>query len=50
MWRRLAVDFPREYFEEEIMEATLEELEQLGKDILSGQVKGRVLVTPKAKL
>ena len=50
MWRRLAKDFPREYFQEEIMEAALEDLEQLGEDILSGKVTGRVLVTPKAKL
>lgn len=43
-WKRLASDLPMEKLESMVQPATLKDLPQLGKDILDGQVKGRVVV------
>ncbi|KZM51083.1 MDR family oxidoreductase [Labrenzia sp. OB1] len=43
-WERLAKDLPMDKLETVIQAATLEDLPQLGADILKGQVKGRVVV------
>lgn len=43
-WQRLAKDLPMDKLEDMIVPATLSDLPQLGKDILKGQVKGRVVV------
>ncbi|MBI1494201.1 acryloyl-CoA reductase [Halocynthiibacter styelae] len=43
-WERLAKDLPMDKLEAMITPATLSDLPGLGKDILKGQVKGRVVV------
>ena len=43
-WQRIASDLPMEKLEAMVQPATLEDLPQLGADILKGQVKGRVVV------
>lgn len=43
-WQRIAKDLPMEKLEGMIVPATLSDLPQLGKDILKGQIKGRVVV------
>ncbi|MBR9841881.1 MAG: oxidoreductase [Rhodobacteraceae bacterium] len=43
-WARIASDLPMDKLEAMIQPATLGDLPQLGKDILKGQVKGRVVV------
>lgn len=43
-WARLDSSLDREQLDRMISEATLADLPQLGKDILKGQVKGRVVV------
>ena len=43
-WKRIAEDLPMEKLESMVQPATLSDLPQLGKDILKGQVKGRVVV------
>lgn len=43
-WQRIASDLPMDKLEGMIVPATLSDLPQLGKDILNGQVKGRVVV------
>ena len=43
-WQRLASDLPLDKLEAMISTARLEDLPQLGSDILKGQVKGRVVV------
>ncbi|NBB96819.1 MAG: acryloyl-CoA reductase [Alphaproteobacteria bacterium] len=43
-WRRIAADLPMEKLEAMIQPARLQDLPQLGADILKGQVKGRVVV------
>lgn len=43
-WQRVAKDLPMEKLEGMIVPATLSDLPQLGKDILKGQIKGRVVV------
>lgn len=43
-WDRIASDLPMEKLESMVHPATLEDLPQLGADILKGQVKGRVVV------
>ncbi len=43
-WNRIATDLPMEKLESMVVEASLSDLPSLGKDILSGQVKGRVVV------
>ena len=43
-WQRLASDLPLDKLETMISTARLEDLPQLGSDILKGQVKGRVVV------
>ncbi|RPE71571.1 acrylyl-CoA reductase (NADPH) [Pacificibacter maritimus] len=43
-WARVAKDLPMDKLEAMVVPATLEDLPQLGADILKGQVKGRVLV------
>lgn len=44
-WARIATDLPMDRLEDMIVPATLEEVPQLGADILNGQVKGRVVVS-----
>ena len=43
-WARIAADLPMDKLEGMVVPATLEDLPQLGADILNGQVKGRVVV------
>lgn len=43
-WQRIAGDLPMDVLETMIQTATLSDLPQLGKDILKGHVKGRVVV------
>ena len=43
-WERVAKDLPMAKLEDMIVPATLKDLPQLGKDILNGQVRGRVVV------
>lgn len=47
-WQRIARDLPLEKLEAMVRPATLSDLPQLGKDILKGQVKGRVVVDVRA--
>nr|WP_325249242.1 acryloyl-CoA reductase [Amylibacter sp.] len=47
-WKRVASDLPMDKLESMIQPATLSDLPQLGKDILKGQVKGRVVVDVNA--
>ncbi|WP_424930481.1 MDR family oxidoreductase [Amaricoccus tamworthensis] len=47
-WNRIASDLPMERLEEMVVPATLEDLPQLGADILKGQVRGRVVVDVNA--
>ena len=44
-WARIATDLPMDKLEAMMVPATLEDLPQLGADILKGQVKGRVVVS-----
>ncbi|MCH9825246.1 MAG: acryloyl-CoA reductase, partial [Alphaproteobacteria bacterium] len=43
-WERIAKDLPMDKLEAMVQPATLSDLPQLGRDILKGQVKGRVVV------
>jgi len=47
-WERIAKDLPMEKLEAMVHPATLGDLPQLGRDILKGQVKGRVVVDVNA--
>ncbi len=47
-WQRIATDLPMDKLESMIQPATLSDLPALGKDILKGQVKGRVVVDVNA--
>ena len=47
-WARLARDLPMEKLEEMVVPATLSDLPGLGRDILKGQVQGRVVVDVNA--
>jgi acrylyl-CoA reductase (NADPH) len=47
-WKRIAVDLPMEKLDAMVQPATLSDLPQLGRDILKGQVKGRVVVDVNA--
>lgn len=47
-WQRIASDLPMDKLEAMIQPATLSDLPQLGKAILKGQVKGRVVVDVNA--
>ena len=47
-WKRIAKDLPMDKLEAMIYPATLSDLPALGKDILRGQVKGRVVVDVNA--
>ncbi|MEM7732983.1 MAG: acryloyl-CoA reductase [Pseudomonadota bacterium] len=47
-WQRIASDLPRTKLEAMIQPATLSDLPGLGRDILKGQVKGRVVVDVNA--
>jgi acrylyl-CoA reductase (NADPH) len=47
-WERIAKDLPMDKLEAMIHPATLGDLQALGKDILKGQVKGRVVVDVNA--
>lgn len=43
-WQRIQSDLPLQKLEEMTQEATLEDLPKLGKDILKGNVRGRVVI------
>ncbi len=45
-WNRIATDLPKDLLEEMIVPASLADLPALGKSILKGQVRGRVVVDP----
>jgi acrylyl-CoA reductase (NADPH) len=47
-WQRIATDLPMDKLEAMVHPATLGDLPQLGRDILKGQVKGRVVVDVNA--
>ena len=47
-WERIAKDLPMDKLEAMVQPATLSNLPQLGRDILKGQVKGRVVVDVNA--
>ncbi len=47
-WARIAKDLPMEKLESMVQPATLSDLPGLGRDILKGQVKGRVVVDVNA--
>jgi len=47
-WERIAKDLPMDKLEAMVQPATLADLPGLGKDILAGQVKGRVVVDVNA--
>lgn len=47
-WERIARDLPMEKLEAMVQPATLSDLPQLGRDILKGRVKGRVVVDVNA--
>ncbi|MDA9009424.1 oxidoreductase [Alphaproteobacteria bacterium] len=47
-WKRVATDLPMDKLEDMVVPATLSDLPKLGKDILKGQVKGRVVVDVNA--
>lgn len=47
-WARIAKDLPMDKLEAMVHPATLADLPQLGRDILKGQVKGRVVVDVNA--
>ena len=47
-WERVAKDLPMAKLEDMVVPATLKDLPQLGKDILKGQVRGRVVVDVNA--
>ena len=47
-WERVAKDLPMDKLEAMVQPATLSDLRQLGRDILKGQVKGRVVVDVNA--
>jgi len=43
-WKRILADLPMDNLEEMIQPATLDDVPRLGRDILDGKVKGRVVV------
>ena len=47
-WQRIAKDLPMDKLDAMVQPATLSDLPQLGRDILKGQVKGRVVVDVNA--
>lgn len=47
-WQRIASDLPMEKLDAMIFPATLDGIPQLGKDILNGKVKGRVVIDVNA--
>ncbi len=47
-WQRIAQDLPMDKLEAMVQPATLSDLPQLGRDILKGQIKGRVVVDVNA--
>ncbi len=47
-WERIARDLPMDKLEAMVQPATLSDLPQLGRDILKGQVKGRVVIDVNA--
>lgn len=47
-WQRIGVDLPMDKLAQMIRPATLSDLPQLGRDILKGQVQGRVVVDVNA--
>lgn len=47
-WERIASTLPKEPLEAIVTEATLADLPRLGKDILKGQIRGRVVVDVNA--
>ena len=47
-WKRIASDLPHDLLATMVQPATLSDLPKLGRDILKGQVKGRVVVDVRA--
>ena len=47
-WERIARDLPMDKLETMVTPATLSDLPALGRDILAGQVKGRIVVDVNA--
>lgn len=47
-WKRIATDLPFDKLDSMVVDATLSDLPALGRDILKGQVKGRVVVDVNA--
>ncbi|MEJ6708856.1 MAG: oxidoreductase, partial [Amylibacter sp.] len=47
-WERIAKDLPMDKLEDMVRPAVLSDLPGLGKDILKGQVQGRVVVDVNA--
>ncbi|MEP0964225.1 MAG: acryloyl-CoA reductase [Roseobacter sp.] len=47
-WERIAKDLPMAKLEKMVLPATLSDLPELGRDILKGQIKGRVVVDVNA--
>ncbi|MFK7746260.1 MAG: oxidoreductase, partial [Roseobacter sp.] len=47
-WERIARDLPMDKLDSMVQPAVLSDLPQLGRDILKGQVKGRVVVDVNA--
>ncbi|MEP1614270.1 MAG: acryloyl-CoA reductase [Roseobacter sp.] len=47
-WERIAKDLPMANLEKMVLPATLSDLPELGRDILKGQIKGRVVVDVNA--
>ncbi len=45
-WQRLASELPAAVLNDAIVEARLQDLPELGKSILAGQVRGRVVINP----
>ena len=43
-WNRIAHDLPMDKLEAMVVPATLGDLPKLGRDILKGQVRGRIVV------
>eukprot|EP00510_Aplanochytrium_minuta_P007326 CAMPEP_0184030162 /NCGR_PEP_ID=MMETSP0955-20130417/1215_1 /TAXON_ID=627963 /ORGANISM="Aplanochytrium sp, Strain PBS07" /LENGTH=344 /DNA_ID=CAMNT_0026315449 /DNA_START=158 /DNA_END=1192 /DNA_ORIENTATION=+ len=50
VWDRLQTDFPKSYFQLDPEILRLEDLKLAGEKILKGEIKGRMLVSPKSKL
>ncbi len=47
-WRRLAAELPASTLESMIQKARLEDMPELGRQILAGQIRGRVVIDLRA--